>query len=870
MPIGFGNTEGHLFQALTLTTGRYMTAENVNGTTHEKYRQTSDSSFNAQNNQAVKGNGAHNESTVKENGIDKPHVTAAEETASPVNTGALMSPEVPTIARHSKVLRRSSLQNTTAASYMVSDLYRCRTIRRLLDQSSLLQEAQMTLLQDMPTFRPDDFGLDARHHYGSCHSAHGDVMKLPCTGDINYYYTAPGKGKDGKNGDRDKRMAQVIGQSSSYFTIYGVGYFAELLHHTEKQSQSPLCAAPMKIKPYVLKKVNHSLLTPEATAEKPKAIPQAAITLAMEAHFLAASCHHPHIVNLRGMADPGLTPMGQMFFIIDRLEETLNHRIARGWKVRWQQLQRRNSGTHSLVSMLNPTSSMAKKSKAQDHLMQELQFQLERYTAARDLASAIGHLHKHRILHRDIKPENVGFAYPKAESETAEGNREKGKKENYSKPHGLIQLFDFGIATELSPPFNKAACVTLDGEPYNKDETFQMTQRVGSIRYMAPEVYLGKKYGASSDVYSLGVVLFEMFSLQTPFDDMSERSMETLVFERGMRPMDIPSYWSEKLSFLVTTAWSQTLRYRPSAVKITTRLDHLCQEVQEKLLQVMTPPEEPSDSGGWSMPQRRSSLTCAMKKMMPRRMSMEKITRRASISGRAAAGRESSEPKDYDNSNKGKRRSSLKKRGSDASSHGEKTERRTSFQKDSLEKRDSGSSPQSSRNSSPQSSKNRRPFGRRHTMASGAYKNAQFATHTPEPVPIDPEPMDPPSFTRIMQKPQLNKMADHIKHHKEQESEERIISGGKCKSQHQEPQPQQQEQERHRTPTRRRNSMTKYSASLAAQAAAGIEAEEVAAAQAAADFQAEEVAAATAAALAACAGIASKSYNACERFKLGH
>ena len=52
-------------------------------------------------------------------------------------------------------------------------------------------------------------------------------------------------------------------------------------------------------------------------------------------------------------------------------------------------------------------------------------------------------------------------------------------------------VFDFGLAREI---------------PSNKEEDYQMTQMVGSPRYIAPEVALGQAYNKSCDVYSFSLI----------------------------------------------------------------------------------------------------------------------------------------------------------------------------------------------------------------------------------------------------------------------------------------------------------------------------------------------------------------------------
>ncbi len=92
---------------------------------------------------------------------------------------------------------------------------------------------------------------------------------------------------------------------------------------------------------------------------------------------------------------------------------------------------------------------------------------------ARQMASALDHAHQRNTLHRDIKPENILF-------------HEDGK----------AVLVDFGIAkaADATSEFTKLGCV------------------VGTPHYMSPERAQGQNVDARSDIYALGVVLYEMFT----------------------------------------------------------------------------------------------------------------------------------------------------------------------------------------------------------------------------------------------------------------------------------------------------------------------------------------------------------------------
>jgi serine/threonine protein kinase/Tol biopolymer transport system component len=109
---------------------------------------------------------------------------------------------------------------------------------------------------------------------------------------------------------------------------------------------------------------------------------------------------------------------------------------------------------------------------------------------AAQIAAALAAAHEAGIIHRDIKPENVMV-----------------------RRDGLVKVLDFGLAklTEPAPSVNYSQASTL---ARNSTEAGVV---IGTPRYMSPEQARGEKVDARTDIFSLGVMLYEMLSGQPAF-----------------------------------------------------------------------------------------------------------------------------------------------------------------------------------------------------------------------------------------------------------------------------------------------------------------------------------------------------------------
>ena len=127
-----------------------------------------------------------------------------------------------------------------------------------------------------------------------------------------------------------------------------------------------------------------------------------------------------------------------------------------------------------------------------------------------------------------------------------------------------MRLFDFGLAKELK---QRDLVQPPDG--------YLATGVTGSRRYMAPEVVKSEPYGFSADVYSFGVLLWEIMALRTPYCGFSREQHEAKVAHSGYRP-NVPRTWTAAMRTLVSACWAPNPVERWDIIRI-------CQSLQAQL-----------------------------------------------------------------------------------------------------------------------------------------------------------------------------------------------------------------------------------------------------------------------------------------------
>eukprot|EP00568_Trieres_chinensis_P019549 CAMPEP_0183326608 /NCGR_PEP_ID=MMETSP0160_2-20130417/82663_1 /TAXON_ID=2839 ORGANISM="Odontella Sinensis, Strain Grunow 1884" /NCGR_SAMPLE_ID=MMETSP0160_2 /ASSEMBLY_ACC=CAM_ASM_000250 /LENGTH=402 /DNA_ID=CAMNT_0025494631 /DNA_START=121 /DNA_END=1329 /DNA_ORIENTATION=- len=271
------------------------------------------------------------------------------------------------------------------------------------------------------------------------------------------------------------------------------------------------------------------------------------VDLAVEARFLAM-LSHPNIITMRATANSD--PLESKFFVLlDKLATTLEYKMQ-SW--------RKEIGA-AMGFWFGPCIGHCCANKQILHKLW-----IDRLLVARDVSAAIRYLHDQDIVYRDLKPDNVGFS-----------------------EEGEVKIFDFGLAKRLHP------------DDRVENGLYMLTGNTGSLRYMAPEVALGKPYNERVDAYSFGILFWQICALTTPYSGYSCKMHSDLVVGKGYRPK-ADSSWPAPWTELMKRSWSSDVYTRPDFEHIVGVLD---EEIEEMLRE-----------DELSMPNKRSGHIHARKK----------------------------------------------------------------------------------------------------------------------------------------------------------------------------------------------------------------------------------------------------------------
>lgn len=162
---------------------------------------------------------------------------------------------------------------------------------------------------------------------------------------------------------------------------------------------------------------------------------------------------------------------------------------------------------------------------------------------ARQIASALAAAHGAGVVHRDLKPDNVMLVESSVEAD-------------------WIKVLDFGVAKLRTEEVAEEAAITRFGTVF------------GTPDYMSPEQALGQSVDDRSDLYALGIILYEMLAGKTPFAD--QQLVNVLTRQITEQPPPLPDKVFPALRQLVMELLAKQPSERPAnAELVVQRLDEL-------------------------------------------------------------------------------------------------------------------------------------------------------------------------------------------------------------------------------------------------------------------------------------------------------
>ncbi|PWA60471.1 serine-threonine/tyrosine-protein kinase catalytic domain-containing protein [Artemisia annua] len=155
------------------------------------------------------------------------------------------------------------------------------------------------------------------------------------------------------------------------------------------------------------------------------------------------------------------------------------------------------------------------------------------------VSKGMNYLHENNIIHRDLKSANL-----------------------LMDENGIVKVSDFGVARVQ----NKSGV---------------MTAETGTYRWMAPEVIEHRPYNHKADVFSFGIVLWELLTWKLPYANLTPLQAAIGVVQKGLRP-PIPKHTHPDIVRLLEQCWQQDPSLRPEFSEIIKILLNLSNMILEE------------------------------------------------------------------------------------------------------------------------------------------------------------------------------------------------------------------------------------------------------------------------------------------------
>jgi serine/threonine protein kinase len=178
-----------------------------------------------------------------------------------------------------------------------------------------------------------------------------------------------------------------------------------------------------------------------------------------------------------------------------------------------------------------------------------------RYAA--QVCAAMAYLHGRGVIHRDLKSANILLdrRAPPAGGATY-GESADQSADECADPLDNVKVGDFGLSRVLAT------------------REASMTTGTGTFKWMAPELLLNKRYNGSVDVFSFGVVLYELCTGAVPYDDLTPMEAAVRVVSEALRPT-LPPDVAPALAATMRACWAADAAARPPFADLAAALAEL-------------------------------------------------------------------------------------------------------------------------------------------------------------------------------------------------------------------------------------------------------------------------------------------------------